>query len=422
MLGKLHGVADKCRHILQNLVGNAVKFTKHGEITVTAEIDPGPPRAPKATMSIAVSDTGIGIAADQIPVIFDEFRQADDGTARQYGGTGLGLAIARKYANLLGGGITVVSTPGKGSTFTLWLPLALDTARAPAPDGTGRPSVDLRASAPVAVPAGQAPNILLVEDNGPARVQLTDILEAAGYRVRVARNGKEALAQIDAIPPDAMILDLMMPEVDGFQVLRAVRESERTSRLPVLILTAKHVTPDELRFLNGNHIHQLIQKGDISRDGLLAEVAWMVASIRSEGVARPRQNAVRNGKPVVLVAEDNLDNLRTARAILEDSYQIVAAEDGRAAVEQARLLRPDLILMDLALPVMDGFKALAAIREDSALCRIPVIAVTASAMKGNREEILARGFDGYIAKPVDHVLLLRTMRELLETDRENTGH
>ena len=242
----------KCRHILQNLVGNAVKFTEQGGVEITAAADQGGIR-------IAVADTGIGIAAGQLEHIFDEFRQADESTTKRYGGTGLGLSIARKYAALLGGTILVESTPGKGSTFAFWLP-----------QGVARPTP------PPAARDGRNRRLLLVEDSEPAVIQLTDILAGQGYRVEVARDGGEALQRIEANLPDAMILDLMMPEVDGFEVLRAIRASPRTAHVPVLILTAKYVTREELSFLKENHIHQLIQKGDINRADLLAAIAGMV--------------------------------------------------------------------------------------------------------------------------------------------------
>jgi len=259
---------DKCRHILQNLIGNAVKFTEEGQVAITSQLGSG-------VMRISIMDTGIGIAGNQFSEIFDEFRQADDSASRKYGGTGLGLSIARKYALLLNGDITVESTPGKGSTFTLHLPLSLE------PDGAvefGEKGFIARGlSGLEKVPTGQGHSILLVEDSEPAVIQMTDILKTHGYRIQVARNGREALAQIEDTLPDAMILDLMMPEVDGFEVLKQIRSSERTATIPVLILTAKHVTREELSFLKGNGIHQLIQKGDVSKIQLLRAVAQMVA-------------------------------------------------------------------------------------------------------------------------------------------------
>ena len=408
---------DKCRHILQNLVGNAVKFTEQGRVTITAEFqnrksERGEQKSAfpisNFPFRISVKDTGIGIAADQLPHIFDEFRQADGSNTRKYGGTGLGLAIARKYALLIGGEIAVESALGKGSIFTLGLPLAScggpPAALPPANKQPGRPP---------RVPHGR--NVLIVEDNEPAIIQLTEILQAEGYSVQVAHNGQEALAQLEQTLPDAMILDLMMPHVDGFQVLTTIRGKERTAHLPVIILTAKHVSNEELSVLKANHIHQLIQKGDINKGELLAAVASMVAPpVAKPSQPRRRRRPERPGKPVVLVVEDSPDNLQTMKALLGDRYQIVEAGDGRAGIELARRHLPDLVLTDIALPGLDGIQALREIRDDEALRHIPVIAVTASAMKGDREEILAHGFDGYLSKPLDHDALRNLLREFLD--------
>jgi signal transduction histidine kinase/CheY-like chemotaxis protein len=402
----------KFRQILQNLLGNAVKFTEQGEVAISARTD-------GRELYVSVTDTGIGIAADQIPYIFDEFRQADGSTSRKYGGTGLGLAIARKYARLLGGGLSVESSPGKGSVFTLRLPLTPGQPGTTQADATADQPMPSHAAVPTTGrPAGG--NILVVEDNEPAIIQLTDILEAEGYLVQVARNGKEALERIGQLLPDAMILDLMMPEVDGFEVLKAIRGEAPTSQLPVLILTAKHVTRDELSFLKGNHIQQLIQKGDINREGLLKAVARMVTPDRTTAAARApdpfpaTERPPRPERPLVLIVEDNPDSRRTAVALLKERCRIVEADDGRSGIEQAREHRPDLILMDIAMPVMDGIQALKEIRRDPALRHIPVIAVTASAMKGDQETILAHGFDGYLSKQIDAALLIKTLTEALD--------
>jgi len=232
--------ADKCRHILQNLVANAVKFTEKGKVDIVAlQTD--------RHLTISVTDTGVGIAQNHIDHIFDEFRQADGSTSRKFGGTGLGLAIAKKYATLLGGTITVNSTPGKGSEFMLTLPNSPSSVK----------------------------TILLVEDSEPAIIQIKDFLEESGYEILVARDGGEALGIIAKTLPDAMILDLMMPGIDGFEVLKTLREAEATAHIPVLILTAKHITREELQFLKRNNVHQLIQKGDVNRKELLNAIATM---------------------------------------------------------------------------------------------------------------------------------------------------
>jgi signal transduction histidine kinase/CheY-like chemotaxis protein len=383
---------DKCRHILQNLISNAVKFTNQGKVEVSA-------RQVNRHLLIDVRDTGIGISADQLPYIFDEFRQADDSTSRQFDGSGLGLAIAKKYTLLLQGRIDVQSTPGTGSTFTLTLPVNIG-------DDNEDEFLDSAASASIPEPIPEMGNcfnktVLLVEDSEPAIIQLSDILCEQGCQIRVAHNGREALEQIAMELPDAIILDLMMPEVDGFEVLRLIRSQAHTAKLPVLILTAKHVTNEELSFLQGNHIHQLIQKGDINRQNLLKAVTRMLT---------PPNPAP---KPAVLVIGDHADNQTVVAALLADSCQLLQAADGETGIAMASEKQPDLILLDLSLPKINSLKVLQAIRSAEKIRQIPVIAMTARAMKGDREEILAQGFDGYIAKPIDAETLLKTIQEIL---------
>jgi len=400
-----------CRHILQNIISNAVKFTQEGSVEISAALVSG-------SFQISITDTGIGMSADQLRYIFDEFRQADERTSRKYGGTGLGLAIAKKYAGLLQGSIGVDSMPGGGSTFTLKLPLMLESLAT----GKTLQSVELTGvSKPMGVTGtltGQGKYILLVEDSEPAIIQMKDILAEQGYQVVVARNGQEALDKIEKALPDAMILDLMMPEVDGFQVLKAIRSVEKTTEIPVLILTAKHVTKEELSFLTGNHIFQLIQKGSIGKKELLAAVGNMVWTEREElpSLAEKPAGTPILGRPIILVVEDNMDNIRTVKALLTETCDIIEAIDGRGGIEQAKKHRPALILLDISLPVMDGFQVLKELRSEEALRHIPVIALTARAMTGDREGILACGFDGYVSKPIDDKLLEKTIRGLLHGD------
>ena len=213
----------KCRHILQNLVSNAIKFTEKGKVEVKA-------RQLGTKIEITVTDTGIGISESNQPHIFDEFRQADSSTSRKFGGSGLGLAIAQKYAGLLGGTISVKSVFGEGSVFTLILPIQ---------SAGGSQAAEITAKA-VHHFAGRLANdkplsgshnktVLLVEDSEPAIIQLKDILEESGYKILVARDGAEALGIIAQTIPDAMILDLMMPGVDGFEVLGTLREAKETT-------------------------------------------------------------------------------------------------------------------------------------------------------------------------------------------------
>ncbi len=405
--------AGKCRHILQNLIGNAVKFTERGTVTISVRQNGG-------NIAVAVADTGIGIAGDHLPYIFDEFRQADSSTSRKFGGTGLGLAIAKKYAHLLGGTIAVKSTVGEGSVFTLTLPLLY------VPENRIRETVraagvkHVIAKVPQQPPSGSSMRtILLVEDNEPAIIQIIDVLEESGYHMLVARDGAEALEIIARTIPDAMILDLMMPGIDGFQVLKTIREAERSAGIPVLILTAKHISKEELQYLSHKNIHQLIQKGDVNRRKLQNAVASMVLPEFAETPKPSRERRTVEGKPVVLAVEDNPDNMITLKALLADKFTVIEAADGTQCVELAKKHKPHLILMDIALTGTDGIQAYTAIRQNRELQHIPVIAVTASAMTQDRETILAHGFDAYIPKPIDERQFFKTINEALYGEWEN---
>jgi len=393
----------KCRHIVQNLVANAVKFTEKGKVEILVS-------KKGANICIDVIDTGIGIAKQHLAHIFDEFRQADGSTSRRFGGTGLGLAIARKYANLLGGNVTVESVPDQGSDFTLKLPEVYRaenrvTQQFETNTSFSRPNYNTPKKTTV------AKTILLVEDSEPALIQLKDILADNEYHVLDARDGQQALSIISQTIPDAMILDLMMPGVDGFEVLKSLREAEQTAHVPVLILTAKHITTDDLKVLKRNNVHQLIQKGDINRNELLNAVASMVTVELPENIEHPLQ--VIEGKPVVLIVEDNVDNMITVKAILADEFAVLEAIDGASGVAAAEKYKPNLILMDISLPGIDGIEAFKQIRKNRELENIPIIALTASALTTDRETILAHGFDDYLAKPIDEKLFFETINSVL---------
>ena len=400
--------SGKCLHILQNLIGNAVKFTEKGKVEVAVHKS-------DSHINVIISDSGIGVSEKHLPHIFNEFRQADGSTSRKYGGTGLGLSIAKKYANLLGGNITVKSELNKGSEFTLSLPLLfLDENK-----NIERHSADaLELSELLLTRKKHADStvktILLVEDSEPAIIQITDFLEESGYKMLIARNGGEALEIIDHTIPDALILDLMMPDIDGFEVLKTLRNAEPTAHIPVLILTAKHITKEELKFLKRNNVHQLIQKGDVNRIDLQKAVASMVSDVVDE-IQIPNENIIREiiGKPLILVVEDNPDNMITVKALLSDNFKVIEAVNGIESIEMAMLHKPNLIFMDIALPIMDGITAFLKIRKDVSLQHIPIIALTASAMTTDRETILAYGFDAYLAKPIDEKLFFKTINEIL---------
>jgi len=206
---------------------------------------------------------------------------------------------------------------------------------------------------------------------------------------------------------------LMMPEMDGFEVLQTIRNAEKTAFIPVLILTAKHITKEDLRFLKHNNVHQLIQKGDVNRHEFLNSIASLVHTDKTETEKQPVEPRQIEGKPVILIVEDNPDNMTTAKAILENNFTILEAVDGNQGIFLAKKHVPHLILMDIALPGMDGIEAFKIIRNTASLSNVPVIALTASAMTSDRETILSHGFDGYIAKPIDEKIFFNTINKVL---------
>jgi CheY-like chemotaxis protein len=255
--------------------------------------------------------------------------------------------------------------------------------------------------------------ILLVEDSEPAIIQVKDFLEEGGYHILVAHDGAEALKIISTYIPDAIILDLMMPDIDGFELLKTLRDAEPTALVPVLILTAKHITKDELSFIKRNNIHQLIQKGDVNRNELLHSIATMVNQNKEKSKAKETNTHKAIGKPVVLVVEDNIDNMVTVKALLADGFTVLEAMDGERGIIMALEHCPDLILMDIELPGIDGIQAFKSIRKDGHLQHIPIIALTASALTSDRETILAYGFDAYVSKPIEVNMFLKVINETL---------
>lgn len=260
----------KLKHIIQNIIGNAVKFTEEGKISISV-------KKMNRHVHILIKDTGIGIRKEDFEHIFDEFKQADSGTSRKFGGTGLGLAIAKKYAELLGGSIDVESELGKGSLFTIKLPIetTLDFGFV---EEFETENVFMGMNVENLNIDSKNISILLVDDSDPAIIQMRDFLEESGFNVCVASNGNEALVQIQKNIPNGIILDLMMPELDGFDLLKMIRDDDSTTNIPVLILTAKHITKEEMNFLKRNNIFQLIQKGDINKAEFIKAVTNMVSN------------------------------------------------------------------------------------------------------------------------------------------------
>lgn len=398
----------KCRHILQNIIANAVKFTEKGKVEIFISKN-------SEGVDVIVKDTGIGISKEQKKHIFDEFRQADGTTSRKYGGTGLGLAIAKRYANLIESLIEVKSVLDSGSEFIVKLKnLEKRTESKSIQNNVFENGNKLFENGKLQdIKNNSGKTILIVEDNEPAVIQLKDILEECGYKIIVAQDGVQAIDLISESIPDAIILDLMLPEIDGFELLATIRNEDLTVGIPVLVLTAKHINKEELKFLKRNKIHQLIQKGDINRKELVSIINSMLIIDNNSSENEISIEKRSNGKQLILIVEDNIDNMITVRALLDEDYIVVEANNGLEAIKIANEKMPDLILMDIGLPEMDGITSFKTIRNNPKTSKIPIIAITASAMNNERETILALGFEAYLSKPIDSGIFFKVIKEVL---------
>ncbi len=388
----VRGDPTRLRQVLMNLIGNAIKFTEEGEVDVSAAWVAS--HGGRTSVRFLVRDTGIGISEQQRATIFDEFTQADASMTRRYGGTGLGLAIARRLVALMGGDLTVTSEIGRGSEFSFTLPFPVEaTAAAQAP---GR-----RASL-----GGR--RLLVVDDNETNRRILRDMLGAEGVAVHEAHRadaGLEALrrAASTGTPFDLAILDAQMPDQDGFELAAAIRGDAQLGRTRLLILTSAGQRGD------GERCRQLgIQAyltKPIARADLIEAVGTVLAETPSAGgggaeLVTRHSIAESRHSLRILLAEDNVVNQQVATAmLLKRGHQVDVVANGREAVDAVGAERYDLVLMDIQMPEMDGFEATQHIRALPQGGKLPIIALTAHALSGERERCLERGMTGYLAKP-----------------------
>jgi PAS domain S-box-containing protein len=406
----LGGDPHRLRQIVVNLIGNAIKFTDAGEVVLrvrSAECgmrnedgrgqdDPAPASIPQSEFRILhfeVSDTGIGITPEQQAKLFRAFSQADTSTTRRYGGTGLGLAITARLVEMMGGRVWLESEPGKGSTFHF-------TARfAPA-------------RGPVAAPTPADPDrvrglsVLVVDDNATNRLILQEMLTSWGMRPTVVDCGPAALAALEQAAErfGLVLLDAMMPGMDGFTLAGRIKETAGVSVATLMMLSSAGQREDAAR-CRALGVAAYLTK-PIRQSTLLDAI---MTALGADGAAAHSPAADGRGWGTapralrVLLAEDNAVNQKLAVRVLEKrGHQVVVAGNGRAALEALDRDRFDAVLMDVQMPEMDGFAATAAIREREKATgsRLPVIAMTAHAMKGDRELCLSKGMDGYVTKPL----------------------
>ena len=401
---RLVGDLGRLRQILLNLVGNALKFTARGEVAVdvTADAVDGD----GVLLHFTVRDTGIGIPPERQSMIFEAFTQADRSTTRRYGGTGLGLTISARLVALMDGRLWVESVPGQGSTFHF----------------TARCGVD--AGAPVA-PLAEAPGLaglpaLVVDDNATNRRIIAEQLAGWGLRVETADGTPAALAAIarartSGTPFALFVIDGEMPGTDGIALASRIREGQELAGAIVMMLSAAGSAEDAAR-CGELGIRAYVLKPVTPSDLLEAIQAALGADRDSAPAAAPGPGAAAGRSLRVLLADDNPINRRVATALLERrGHTVVAAEDGRGAIAAWERGPVDVILMDVQMPDMDGFQVTAAIRdrERDTAAHVPIVAVTAHAMQGDRERCLAAGMDDYVSKPLRAEELIRVLDRLV---------
>ncbi len=403
----------RLRQILMNLLSNAIKFTSHGEIVLRV----APSVEAPALLHFEVCDTGIGIAPELHARIFDVFSQADGSTTRRYGGTGLGLAIAKQLVTMMEGSLGVESKPGHGARF--WFTARLDTS-----------SINAQIT-PVPHQALLGLQVLIVDDNATNRSILHHQTSAWGMHNASAANGSQALEMLHTAaargtPYDLAILDMHMPEMDGIELARIIKAAPAIAAVHLVMLTSGGLDGDthEIRQCA---IEQCLRKP--VRQSLLHNC--LVTVMRSAMVTPATSTASETSPPAeqaafdghVLLAEDNPVNQEVALYMLENlGCRVDTVSTGREAVEAAAHTVYDLILMDCQMPDMDGFAATRAIKADepaAAQNSLPIIAVTAHAMQGDREECLAAGMDDYLSKPFTLEELHATLARWLPQTRES---
>ena len=405
----LVGDPGRLRQIIVNLIGNAIKFTAHGEVLIEADLVERSPDS--ALLHFVVSDTGIGIPADKHAMIFEAFTQADSSTTRNFGGTGLGLAISSQLVDLMGGQMWVESSPGRGSQFHFSARFTLRQAPAEA-------EVPARLSL-------HGLTALVVDDNATSRRILEEFLVRWGLQTLLVESAEAAWREMrraaaEGQPFRVVLLDSSMPEMDGFALARRLKDSGEMTGSVVMLLSSSEQMEDAARSRDLGvtaYVTKPVRQSELL-DAIMSVIGNQNEQPQPTSVTEP---VLRTERPLrLLLAEDNLVNQRLALRILEKwGHTVAVAGNGRKALETLERGTFDLILMDVQMPEMSGYEAVAAIREREKNTgqHIPIIAMTAHAMDGDREKCLAAGMDHYVTKPIDQKRLFEAVESFFVNRR-----
>jgi signal transduction histidine kinase/DNA-binding response OmpR family regulator len=419
----------RLQQILKNLLSNAFKFTVRGKVTLSMDYahsgwTPGHPGLSRAdaVLAFSVTDTGVGIPADKLQLIFEAFQQADGSTARKYGGTGLGLSISRELARLLDGEIRVQSEVNLGSSFTLYLPYrAPDSQALPVPVAASLPPA-MTQVAPSGFLMDNRRKVLIVEDDAVQRNALTAVISLPNVEVVAVETGGQALQALKSQPFDCMVFDLRLPDIDGYDLLEMINRDAHLRGLPVVIHSASEIGVEDAARLHGL-VKAVVIKDARSPVQLLEETSRILGLDRGSQappsapteLLSPEEAQTLAGRQVLII-DDDLRNIFALSSVLErQRMTVLFAENGREGIEVLESSESvDIVLMDIMMPEMDGYDTTRAIRRIPKFADLPIITLTAKAMKGDREKCIAAGASDYITKPVDIHQLLTLMRFWLD--------
>lgn len=424
----LYSDKEKISQVLRNFLVNAFKFTDEGSVTFKIERD----EEIKGNIVFSVRDTGIGISKDKLDIIFEEFHQADGSISRKYGGTGLGLSISSKLSEVMGGKIKVESELDKGSTFYLSLPLTVleqkltnEEVAVTINKGNTYNIDNAKNQKNIEIKDKKHKNLLIIEDDKNLAEAIKAISEGIGFGALTASSGADGLKTIDEHEVDGILMDLGLPDFKGIDLLKEIKKLLQSKKVnvPVIIYTGMEISAEKEKELK-LYADSIIIKTTNSDERLLDELTLILhrvknkdknenqepyKSIMTSRINKDRALNLDNKK--ILIVDDDPRNIFVLAVALEDyGAEIIEAENGKEALEKLENEPVDLILMDIMMPVMNGYEAIKEIRNTNKIKDIPIIATTAKSLKDDREKCMAAGANDYISKPIDYDVLITLIK------------
>lgn len=421
----IYGDKEKISQVLKNFLSNSFKFTNKGSIKLKIERD----TQEGNNIVFSVIDTGIGMPKENLDMIFDEFHQGDGSTSRKYGGTGLGLSISNKFSELMKGKIKVSSELDIGSTFSLYLPITVQEqavfSEYEIASTSNNEQHDIIQCEDTEIKNEKQKRLLIIEDDISLIQSIKAISEGIGFAVSTSNNGNEGLKLIKEKEFDGIILDLGLPDIEGINLLKSVNRLLRQKNLsiPVIIYTGMEISKDQEKEIK-LYADTIIIKTTKSYERLLDELTLILHKVNSEKEYKNiitskinKDSALNLENKKILIVDDDARNIFVLAAALEEyGAEIIEAENGEVALEKLRDNVCDLILMDIMMPVMNGYEAIKAIRNNDTIKHIPIIATTAKSLKGDREKCMEAGANDYISKPIDYDVLITLVKAWINKD------